>query len=124
MFLPTVLLSNYLTRANLFAWNLDDKLIGVEKQTGVVFAGRNIEALEFTTDAVELPKSRITILTRDMHTLQTEIIFYQRVVEWSDECADFLASLTMRLLSGGGRERASYQEILESVEYLKQMAKG
>jgi len=129
LLLPTILLDNYITRADLFAWNLDDQVVALERQTGVVFTGRNVKMEEHDIKSTEIPKQIIEKLTREMHTLHTRIIFYQRIVEWSAECAKFLENcendfrgLTEFEIRGRGWKRVS-RELLESIEFLQTSAK-
>jgi hypothetical protein len=88
--LPILLLQNYMSRTNLFAWDLDDQVVALERETGVVFAGRTVRANEGNIDPEKIPREKIRTLTRDMHTLLTEIIFFERVVTWVVDCAAFL----------------------------------
>ena len=76
--LPILLLHNYMSRSDLFAMDLDDQVVALERQTGVVFAGRTVRSHEASIDPEKIPRDTIKNLTRDMHTLLTEIIFFEK----------------------------------------------
>jgi hypothetical protein len=63
----------------LFAWDLGDQVVALERQTGIVFAGRIVVENEGNIDPEKIPRDKIRTLTRDMHTLLTEIIFFEGV---------------------------------------------
>jgi hypothetical protein len=90
LLLPILLLQNYMSRSNLFAWDLDDQVVALERQTGVVFAGRTVNSYEVNIDPGKIPRDKIRTLTKDMHSLLTEIIFFERVVTWVLDCSAFL----------------------------------
>jgi len=123
MLLPTILIENHMIRSGLFAHGLDDRVIALERQTGVVFAGRIVNPKELAIQPGDIAKVSIRKLTQDMHTLLTEIIFYERVVEWSFDCADSLEKCSKELsksLLPNNRESLyeNNRELLETIEYL------
>jgi glutamate-1-semialdehyde 2,1-aminomutase len=132
LLLLTLLLENYMIRSDLFAWDLDDRIVALERQTGVVFAGRAVRAKELNIKTNELPNETIAQLTRDTHTLLTEIIFYERVVEWSGDCAAFLKELSAKVTDitsekEYGREsslRKGFRDVEENVDLLMASAKS
>jgi hypothetical protein len=123
--LPIILVENYISRSNLFAWDLDDQVVALERQTGVVFAGRLASASIGNIDPEKIPKNTIRDLTRDMHTLLTQIIFFERVVAWMVDCAAFLEKAVRELdaTEVEGRERNEWRranrEILEMLESIR-----
>jgi hypothetical protein len=134
LLLPVLLLENYMSRAHLYAWDIDDQVIGLERQTGVVFAGRTVHLHERAIQPENLPRDKIRQLTQDMHTLLTEIIFFHRVTAWCVDCADFFAKTNKEIarLSRTLRERdtdaddrfAQEQEMAEVIEFMEVGAKG
>lgn len=125
--LPILLIQNCISRSNLFAWDLDDQVVALERQTGVVFAGRTVRANEGSIDPERIPRDKIRTLTKDMHTLLTEIIFFERVVNWAVDCAAFLEKSVKELdgLEAEAQEnhvlRRENREILDMLESLKPM---
>jgi hypothetical protein len=127
--LPIVLLENYQIRSHLFAHDLADKVVELERQTGVVFAGRTVNPSEFDIHPENIPKVGIRKLTQDIHTLLTEIIFYERVAEWSFDCAIFLEKSTTQLrncLLPENKKKlvGETRETLETIEYLTASCKS
>lgn len=127
--LPITLLENYIMRSKLFAQDLGDQIVALERQTGVVFAGRNVQTQELTIQPEQIPKVSIRKLTQDMHTLLTEIIFFERVVEWSSDCASFLEKCTMEINGAQLPEHrtdlvVSNRDALENIEYLAATCKS
>ncbi|TVY51394.1 hypothetical protein LCER1_G005876 [Lachnellula cervina] len=123
MLLPIILMENHMIRSRLFAHDLDDQVVALERQTGVVFAGRSVRPKELAIQPEQIPKVSIRKLTQDMHTLLTEIIFYERVLEWSFDCADSLQKCTRELSKSTLPESRtglyeSNRDILETIEYL------
>jgi hypothetical protein len=63
-----------------------------------------------------------------MHTLLTEIIFYERVAEWSFDCATFLEKSTTQLrnclLPENKKLVSETRETLETIEYLTASCKS
>jgi hypothetical protein len=116
--LPVLLLENYMSRSHFFAWDLDDHVVFLERETGVVFAGRTIRERnpEVNVRPEMIPREKIQQLTRDMHSLVTEIIFFERVVVWIGDCAGFLEKKLMELNEGVMRPQD--REILEFIEFL------
>jgi hypothetical protein len=120
--LPILLLQNCMSRSNLFAWNLDDQVVVLERQTGVVFAGRTALPNEGNIDPENIPRNKIRTLTRDMHSLLTEIIFFKRVITWMADCARFLEKSVREIGPGevGYQDenslRRENREILEMLE--------
>jgi len=129
MLLPTIILENYILRADLFAWNLDDQVVDLERQTGVVFAGRDVRIEERKIKSTDIPKQTIEKLTREMHTLHTQIIFYQRMVEWSVDCAKFLEGCANEFWSfteyqiRRRESRRPFRELSENLEFLHTTAR-
>ena len=101
--------------------------MALERQTGVVFAGRTVRANEGSIDPERIPRDKIRTLTKDMHTLLTEIIFFERVVNWAVDCAAFLEKSVKELdgLEAEAQEnhvlRRENREILDMLESLKPM---
>lgn len=128
--LPILLLQNYISRSNIFAWDLDDQVVALERQTGVVFAGRTVVASERSIDPEKMPRDKIKELTKDMHTLLTDIIFFERVVAWTVDCAAFLEKSLKEIdmVEVQGREinewRRENREILEMLESIGTDAKS
>jgi Mg2+ and Co2+ transporter CorA len=123
MLLPTILMENHMIRSALFAHDLDDRVIAIERQTGVVFAGRIINPKELAIQPKNIPKVSIRKLTQDMHTLLTKIIFHERIVEWSFDCVDSLEKCSGELSKSLLPENRttlyeSNRELLETIEYL------
>jgi hypothetical protein len=120
--LPILILHNYMFRSDLFATDLDDQVVALERQTGVVFAGRTVRSHEGNIDPEKIPRDTIKTLTKDMHTLLTEIIFFERVVNWTVDCAAFLEKVVKEGedTEVEGRERITLvredREILEMLE--------
>jgi hypothetical protein len=120
--LPILILHNYNFRSDLFATDLDDQVVAVERQTGVVFAARTVRLHEGNIEPEKIPRDTIKTLTKDMHTLLAEIILFERVVKWTADCAAFLEK-SVREIEGTeveGRERDTLRrenrEILEMLE--------
>jgi len=129
MLLPIILLENYQVRSHLFAHDLADKIVELERQTGVVFAGRAVNPSEFDIHPENIPKVGIRKLTQDMHTLLTEIIFFERVAEWSFDCAKFLDKSTTQLRNSLLPENkknlvGETRETLETIEYMTASCKS
>lgn len=129
MLLPMILLENYMMRSDLFAHDLGDQIVGLERQTGVVFAGRTVNSHELAIEPEQIPKGGIRKLTQDMHTLLAEIIYYERCVEWSLDCTGFLENCTRELSKSTLPDDKKYlknetQEVLETIEYLAASAKS
>ena len=123
--LPIILLENYMQRSNLFAWDLGDQVVALERQTGVVFAGRTVFENEGNIDPEKIPRDKIRTLTRDMHTLITEIIFFERVVTWMVDCVGFLEKSGREIdtaeVEGQDKNarRRENREILEMLECIR-----
>jgi hypothetical protein len=88
----------------------------------VVFAGRTALPNEGNIDPENIPRNKIRTLTRDMHSLLTEIIFFERVITWMADCARFLEKSVREIGPGevGYQEenslRRENREILEMLE--------
>jgi len=123
--LPTIVLETYILRTDLFAWSLDDRVVALERQTGVVFAGRDIRVEERNIKSTNISKETIERLTKDMHTLHTQIIFYQRIAEWSVDCGNFLEEWGMAFKESSGFKtrghvwRRSFMQLMENIEFLQ-----
>ncbi|CAF9936666.1 hypothetical protein IMSHALPRED_010847 [Imshaugia aleurites] len=91
LLLPNILLKNYMNRAEVFAWTLDDQVVGLEDSIGVTFSGRLRRDVSTAPQNIELPnRSDMRKLTMRTHTVLTEIIFFSRVVTFNRDCAAYL----------------------------------
>ncbi|KAH6662103.1 hypothetical protein B0J14DRAFT_310194 [Halenospora varia] len=124
MLLPVILLENYQIRSNLFAWDLDDQVVALELQTGVVFAGRTVLTKEAAIQPEDFPREKIRLLTKDMHSLLAEIIYLERVMEWTVDCAAFLIKTQEAITQLIPTEGRTGQEMIEAIEHLEANAKG
>jgi hypothetical protein len=122
MLLLVLLLENYTFRSHLFAWDLDDQVVALERQTGVVFAGRTASSRAKSRTPESIPRDKIQVLTEDMHSVLTEVIFFERVVAWIVDCASFLEkSIGEMDLAGKGDGMI---EILEFLGHISATATG
>jgi hypothetical protein len=122
MLLLVLLLENYTFRSHLFAWDLDDQVVALERQTGVVFAGRTAGSRAKSHTPESIPRDKIQVLTEDMHSVLTEIIFFERVVAWIVDCSSFLEkSIGEMDLAGKGDGMI---EILEFLGHISATATG
>ncbi|CZR69349.1 uncharacterized protein PAC_19249 [Phialocephala subalpina] len=121
LFLPILLVYNYRIRSHLFAWDLDDQVVDLERQTGVVFAGRTVRTKETSVLPESIPREKIRDLTKYMHTLMAEIIFFERVVEWTSDCNDWLESVADELYQ---LKVEKDSEILEMIQFMRSDAKN
>ncbi|KAH8685378.1 hypothetical protein BGZ60DRAFT_522672 [Tricladium varicosporioides] len=124
MLLPITVLENYQIRSNLFAWDLDDQVVALELQTGVVFTGRTVQTKEATIQPEDFPREKIRLLTKDMHSLLAEIIYFERVVEWTVDCVAFLIKTQEAITRLIPAEERAGQEIIEAMESLGANAKS
>lgn len=128
--LPLVFMDNYLSRCHIFAWDLEDRVTDLERRTGVVFSGRTAaknEELELNPENV--PRKRIRALTIDMHTLLTEIVFFEKVAFWTCNCIDFIYRSTKEIIENCDKvknpeEKRKDREVLEQLEFMAADAKS
>lgn len=116
LLLPVLVAHNYRIRSHLFPLDLNDQVVALERQTGVVFAGRVVKAEELNMLPENIPRQKIRRLTRDMHPLMTEIIFFGGVVEWITTCGEWLEALVKQVDDLDIVEERN-NEILEMVTY-------
>lgn len=91
MLLPIIILKNYVNRAEVYAWRLDDEVLILENSIGVTFAGRLRRNMSIAPQATKLPtRSDMRKLTMGTHTILTETIFFSRVVAFNRDCAAYL----------------------------------
>ena len=94
LLLPTILLKNYMNRAQLFECTLDDQVLVLENSIGVSFAGRLRRNMSTLPQNNKLPtRSDMRKLTMGTHTILTEIIFFSRVVTFNRDCAAYLLKI-------------------------------
>ncbi|KAF8849846.1 hypothetical protein BDZ45DRAFT_697226 [Acephala macrosclerotiorum] len=121
LLLPILLIYNYRVRSHLFAWDLDDQVVDLERQTGVVFAGRTVRTKEMSVIPESIPREKIGDLTKYMHTLMAEIIFFERVVEWTSDCNDWLEGIASEMYQ---LKVEKDNEILEMIQFVRSDAKS
>lgn len=85
MLLPVVLLENHMERAKAFTVKLEDRVLELERSTGVVFAGR-LGGRE-KKGARHHTRRDMRKLTQDMHTTLSEIIIFSSATSWDVNCA-------------------------------------
>lgn len=94
LLLPTILLKNYMNRAEVFGWSLDDQVMTLENSIGVSFAGRLRRKMSAAPQNINPPtRSDMRNLIMGTHTILTEIIFFSRVVTFNRDCAAYLFKL-------------------------------
>lgn len=94
LLLPTILLKNYMNRAEVFETRLDDEVLVLENSIGVTFPGRLRRNMPTAPQTTKLPtRSDMRKLTMGTHTVLTEIIFVSRVVTFNRDCAAYLLKI-------------------------------
>lgn len=88
MLLPTILLETHMQRAQNFARNLEDQVMGIERSTGVVFAGRL--GGQAKPPPKEHTRRNTQKLTQDMHTTLSDIIMFSTSTTWDLDFAPVL----------------------------------
>jgi hypothetical protein len=127
MFLPVVVLENHIQRVECFGTKLEDRVLELERSTGVVFAGR----LGGRKHAPVKQHTRRDIrkLTQDLHTTQSEIIIFSSAASWDLNCALTLRKWCEEIvdLVPQDRWRSTIQgsrELAEVVEHLVSVSKS
>ena len=94
MLIPTIILKNYMNRAEVFGWTLDDEVLILENSIGVTFAGRLRRNMSTAPQNTKLPtRSDMRKLTMGTHTVLTEIIFFSRVIAFNRDCAAYILKI-------------------------------
>jgi hypothetical protein len=122
LLLPVLIVENYSLRSNLFAQDLDDQMVALERQTGVVFAARKVHSEEKAIRPEHLPRDKIHNLTQDMHTLLTEIIHFQRCADWILDFTNWIKTVGKEIEDFDMSERQSLVEQREVIEFVEFMA--
>ena len=122
LLLPTILLKNYIYRAELFVWMLDDQVVDLESSIGVTFAGRLRHRKP--SQNVKLPtRSDMRKLTMGTHTTLTDLIFSSRVLMFSHDCAAYLLKtgdeLKLRIPSQHSSLLYASRELQDIAKYME-----
>jgi hypothetical protein len=126
MFLPVVVLENHIHRVESFSIKLEDRVLELERSTGVVFAGR----LGGRKHASVKQHTRRDIrkLTQDMHSTLSEIIIFSSAASWDVNCALALRKWCEEIVDLVPQDRWRFtiqgsMELAEVVEHLVSTSK-
>jgi hypothetical protein len=130
MLLPNILLYHHLVRAERFSFlKLSEKVVDIQSELGVNRAGRLSATNRPVEDVVgkgtiNQTKLNMRVLTSEMSTLITDIIWFVHVSQWQCDCTEFLSKVMNDLPKVlPQRSVGMSAEIQESIEYMASAAK-